>query len=125
MEERIILEGEEVESFLRTPSCAGLQLLNIQDYTGQAEALVGWRDPFYALKPGFAGLPQFSSVWGPISYLARFPRYTYVAGETYRAELQIRNLTDKTLPAGRAFPYELCGSKGEIRLPERMLLLLP
>ena len=113
-----LIYKEEVESFLRTPSCAGLQLLEVQDYTGQAEALVGWRDPFYALKTGFKGLSQFSTVWGPICFLARFPRFTYEVGETYRATLQIRNLTEKPLEAGTTFPYELGGKKGEIRLAE-------
>ena len=113
-----LIYKEEVESFLRTPSCAGLQLLEVQDYTGQAEALVGWRDPFYALKKGFKDLFPFSTVWGPVCYLARFPRFTYVAGETFRANLEIRNLTEKPLEAGAAFPYELCGEKGEVRLAE-------
>ena len=113
-----LIYKEEVESFLRTPSCAGLQLLEVQDYTGQAEALVGWRDPFYALKTGFKELPAFSTVWGPVCALARFPRFTYVVGETYRATLQLRNLTEKPLVSGTAFPYELGGRKGEVRLPE-------
>ncbi|MBR4170563.1 MAG: hypothetical protein IKR48_02810 [Kiritimatiellae bacterium] len=113
-----VIYKEEVESFLRTPSCAGLQLLEIQDYTGQAEALVGWRDPFYELKTGFKALPPFSKVWGKVCYLARFPRFTYVVGETYRAELEIRNLTESPLTAGTTFPYVLAGRKGKIKLAE-------
>ena len=113
-----LIYKEEVESFLRTPSCAGLQLLSVQDYTGQSEALIGWRDPFYALKPGFADLKPFSSVWGPVCHLARVPRFTYVAGETFEAELQIRNLTENVMPAGMPVEYELCGNKGEAALPE-------
>ena len=111
-----LIYKEEVESFLRTPSCAGLQLLNVQDYTGQAEALVGWRDPFYRLKCGFRDMPPFSNVWGPVCYLARFSRFTYIVGETYRATLQIRNLTERPLEAGTAFPYALGEKKGEVRL---------
>ncbi|MBQ2629280.1 MAG: hypothetical protein IJG13_06340, partial [Kiritimatiellae bacterium] len=113
-----LIYKEEVESFLRTPSCAGLQLLEVQDYTGQAEALVGWRDPFYGLKTGFKGMTPFSNVWAPVCFLARFPRFTYVVGETYRAKLQIRNLTEKPLEAGTAFPYELAGVKDEVKLAE-------
>ena len=113
-----LIYKEEVESFLRTPSCAGLQLLNIQDYTGQGEALVGWRDPFYELKSGFKGMAPFSNVWGPVSFLARFPRFTYVAGETFRAKLQIRNLTEKTLPKGMKYFYVIAGKRGEVTLPE-------
>ena len=112
-----LLYKEEVESFLRTPSCAGLQLLNVQDYTGQAEALVGWRDPFYRLKRGFGSLPSFSTVWGPISYLARFPKFTYVAGETFRAELHIRNLTAKALSAGMEFTWSFGGKVRRVALP--------
>lgn len=111
-----LIYKEEVESFLRTPSCAGLQLLNIQDYTGQAEALVGWRDPFYDLKPGFGDLPEFNTVWGPLSFLARLPKFSWTAGETFVARLQIRNLTDRTIPAGTAYPYSLGGASGTARL---------
>lgn len=112
-----ILYKDEVESFLRTPSCAGLQLLNVQDYTGQAEALVGWRDPFYGLKRGFRNLPPFSTVWGPIGYLARFEKYNWTVGERFSARFQIRNMTDSALRAGTAVPYELVGTKGELRIP--------
>ena len=113
-----LIYKEEVESFLRTPSCAGLQLLEVQDYTGQAEALVGWRDPFYGLKTGFKGMKPFSTVWGPVCHLARIPRFTYVAGETFRAVLELRNLTETPLAAGTPLAYELCGKKGEVRLRE-------
>ena len=112
-----LIYKEEVESFLRTPSCAGLQLLEVQDYTGQAEALVGWRGPFYELKPGFAELPKFATVWGPVSYLARFAKFTWTVGETFSAKLQIRNLTDRTIPAGTAYPYSLGATRGDVRLP--------
>ena len=39
-----IMYKYEIESFLRTPSCAGIQLLSMQDYQGQGEALIGWLD---------------------------------------------------------------------------------
>jgi len=112
-----LIYKEEVESFLRTPSCAGLQLLEVQDYTGQAEALVGWRGPFYDLKEGFRDLPKFATVWGPVSYLARFPKFTYVVGETFRAKLEIRNLTSATLPAGKALVWSFAGQEHVVTLP--------
>ena len=116
-----LIYKEEVESFLRTPSCAGLQLLNVQDYTGQAEALVGWRDPFYGLKRGFRDLPPFSTVWGPVAFLARFEKFTWTVGETFRARLQVRNMTDRTLAAGSAYMCELGGKRTEIRIPADIL----
>ena len=109
-----LIYKEEVESFLRTPSCAGLQLLEVQDYTGQAEALVGWRDPFYSLKSGFKDLPPFSTVWGSVTFLARFPRFTYEVGETFRATLQVRNLKQSPIPSGTRIPYSICGRNGEV-----------
>jgi len=63
-------------------------------------------------------MPPFANVWGPVSFLARFPRFTYVAGETFRAKLQIRNLTEKTLTKGMKYFYVLAGRRGEIALPE-------
>lgn len=112
-----LIYKEEVESFLRTPSCAGLQLLEVQDYTGQAEALVGWRDPFYALKTGFRGLKPFATVWGPVAYLARLPKFTWTVGETFSAELEIRNLTEAPLAAGSVYTCVCAGEKFVFRLP--------
>jgi len=111
-----LIYKEEVESFLRTPSCAGLQLLNVQDYTGQAEALVGWRGPFYDLKAGFRDLPPFATVWGPISYLARIPKFTWEVGETFRAVLFVRNLTQETLPEGTTFVWTFGGKEHAVNL---------
>lgn len=109
-----LLYKEEVESFLRTPSCAGVQLLSVQDYTGQGEALVGWRDPFYALKPDFAGKPAFGTVWGEACFLARFEKYEWVVGETYRARLLFRNLSDRATPAGTSWPWRCAGASGVV-----------
>ena len=109
-----LIYKEEVESFLRTPSCAGLQLLNVQDYTGQAEALVGWRDPFYDLKSGFRDLPPFATVWGP---LARFQKFAWTVGETFRATLEVRNLAGDTIRAGSEMRYSVAGRDGLLRVP--------
>ena len=100
---------EEVESFMRTPSCAGVQLLNVQDFTGQGEALVGWRDAFYDLKPAFECEKPFKDIWNDVNFLARFEKFIWVAGETFKARMQVRNMTENVLPKGTAFPCELDG----------------
>ena len=110
-----LIYKEEVESFLRTPSCAGLQLLSVQDYTGQGEALVGWRDPFYELKRAYIGKPAFNTIWGEKTYLARFKKYDWVVGETFTAKLFFRNLGAVPLPAGTPFPWVCAGRRGEVR----------
>jgi hypothetical protein len=108
---------EEVESFLRTPSCAGVQLLNVQDFTGQGEALVGWRDAFYDLKPAFECEKPFRDIWGEVNFLARFEKFAWVAGEKFRARLLVRNLTGKKLRAGTTFDCSLDGRCCEVVLP--------
>jgi len=78
---------DEVEGYLRTPSCAGLQLLDVRDYTGQGEALVGWLDAFFDAKAGVSELPPFSSVLRPVVFLARMEKFVLSAAETFAAEL--------------------------------------
>ena len=109
---------EEVESFLRTPSCAGVQLLNVQDFTGQGEALVGWRDAFYDLKPAFECEKPFRDIWGEVNFLARFEKFTWVVGETFKARMQVRNLTERVIPEGTAFPCTLDGRRTELILAD-------
>lgn len=98
-----LMYKDEVESFLRTPSCAGLQLLSTQDFTGQFEAMVGWRDSFYNIKPAVRKLPPFKDIFNNLPHLARFEKYTWRVGETYRATLLVRNLTEKPIPTGVEF----------------------
>ena len=107
---------EEVESFLRTPSCAGVQLLNVQDFTGQGEALVGWRDAFYELKPAFVNENPFCDIWGEMNFLARFEKFTWKKGEVFKAELQIRNLSEKTIPASTEYEYGFDGNVQKLKI---------
>lgn len=110
-----LIYKEEAESFLRTPNCAGVELLNIQDFTGQNEALVGWRDPFYDLKDVFRAMPPFRTVWGPVCKLARLPKRVWTVGETLTATLQVRNLKDVVLPKGTVFNCHLDGDCASAR----------
>ena len=98
-----LLYKDNVESLMRTPSCAGLQLLSAQDFTGQFEAMIGWRDSFYDLKPAVKGLPPFRDVLNPMPHLARFGKYCWSVGETYKATLLVRNLTERPILEGTAF----------------------
>lgn len=78
----------EIESFLRTPSCAGIQLLSMQDYQGQGEALIGWLDAFYDSKgittPEKVRLHQDTTVT-----LLRMPKYVWQNNEDFTAEMQL------------------------------------
>ena len=102
-----LMYKDEVESFMRTPSCAGLQLLSVQDFSGQFEAMIGWRDSFYDLKPSVKELPPFRDIFNELPHLARFRKYCWSVGETYKATLVLRNITEKPIPAGTEFKWSV------------------
>ena len=106
----------DVEGLMRTPSCTGLQLLSVQDFTGQFEAMIGWRDSFYDLKPSVKGMPPFRDVFNPMPHLARFEKYCWSVGETYKATLVVRNITEQPIPEGTEFGYSVAGVEGSLRL---------
>ena len=98
-----LMYKDEVESFMRTPSCAGLQLLSVQDFTGQGEALIGWHDSFYDLKPAVEGMrprPFFETIFTSYAGLARFEKYVWSVGETYKATILVRNGTEEPILEG-------------------------
>ncbi len=87
----LLMYKDEIESFMRTPSCAGLQLLGIQDYSGQGEALIGWFDSFYDRKPGADEMVPVPNYFAPQAHLARFEKYTWSADETFKVKLVVHN----------------------------------
>ncbi len=82
------LYREENELHLRTPGCAGFQMLDLQDYPGQGAALVGLLDAFMDSKQ-IVTPAEFRRACGPVVLLARFDRYVWKKGETYSADLQV------------------------------------
>jgi hypothetical protein len=85
-----MLYKDEIESFLRTPSCRGFQLLSMQDFQGQGEAYVGWLDMFWDRK-GTTDPDVFRGYCSPVAVMARLPKYTYTADEHLTCRLVIRN----------------------------------
>lgn len=83
-----IMYKYEIESFLRTPSCAGIQLLSVQDYQGQGEALIGWLDVFYDSK-GITTPEQFRCHHDSTVPLLRVPKYVWKNDEPFTADLQL------------------------------------
>lgn len=86
----------EIESFLRTPSCAGIQLLSMQDYQGQGEALIGWLDAHWESK-GITTPKKFKQHHSETVPLARFDKYIWENNETFRAKLQVSHHSNKDL----------------------------
>jgi hypothetical protein len=81
---------DEIEAFLRTPSCRGFQLLSMQDFQGQGEAYVGWLDCFWDDK-GTTDPKVFRGYCDKVVALAKLQTYIYSDGDTFETELLIRN----------------------------------
>jgi len=89
----------EHEAMLRTRAYAGYQLLMLNDFTGQSEALVGILDPLGEPK----GVVQAADVrfWNaPTVLLARFPKFVWTAAETFNARLEVAHYGEGPLAAG-------------------------
>jgi hypothetical protein len=78
----------EHEAMLRTPDYAGYQLLMLNDFTGQSEALVGILDPFWESK-GVVSRAEVLAWNAPTVPLARFERFTWTSAEVFRAAVEV------------------------------------
>ncbi|MDE6722143.1 MAG: beta-glucuronidase [Bacteroidaceae bacterium] len=86
----------EVERTLRTPNYAGFQLLSLNDYSGQGTALVGVTDVFFDNK-GYITDCEFREFCSPIVPLAKLPKFTYQNDETFEAEVELNQFSEKEL----------------------------
>ena len=83
-----IMYKYEIESFFRTPSCAGIQLLSMQDYQGQGEALIGWLDAHWDSK-NITTPEKFRQHHTTTVPLLRIPKFTYTNDEIFKAEAEL------------------------------------
>ncbi|WP_162845369.1 sugar-binding domain-containing protein [Labilibaculum antarcticum] len=92
----VLLYKDEIESFMRTPSCAGIQLLSMQDYQGQGEALIGWLDCFYDSK-GIVTPEEFRQFSNTIVPLVKLPSYTFWGGDSLKSEVLLHHFGEADL----------------------------
>ena len=78
----------ETESFLRTSSCAGVQLLSMQDYQGQGEALIGWLDAHWDSK-GITTPDEFRMHYNTTVPLLRMKKFVWTSDEIFQARVQL------------------------------------
>ena len=90
---------EDMEEAFRTPGFGGFQLLDLQDFPGQGTALVGVLNAFMESK-GFITPERWRMSCSPTVLLARFPRYTYVSGEKFVADVQIAHYGQEDVLTG-------------------------
>lgn len=86
----------EIERTLRTPNYAGFQLLSLNDYSGQGTALVGLTDVFFENK-GYMDAIEFREFCSPIVPLAKIKKFTYKNTETFEADIELSQFSDKEI----------------------------
>lgn len=91
-----IMYKYEIESFLRTPSCGGIQLLSMQDYQGQGEALIGWLDVFHQSK-GITTPEKFRRHHSEIVPLARIGKFVWSSDEIFNAKIQLAQYSNNSI----------------------------
>jgi hypothetical protein len=82
------LYKEDIETALRTPNWGGVQLLQLQDFPGQGEALIGLLDSFWETK-GIMEPAEMRGFFGETVALAKFPKFVWTNNETFTASLLI------------------------------------
>ncbi|MBQ9664924.1 MAG: beta galactosidase jelly roll domain-containing protein [Bacteroidaceae bacterium] len=86
----------EIERTLRTPNYAGFQLLSLNDYSGQGTALVGVTDVFFGDK-GYTFNGEFHNFCSPVVPLAKLPKFTYQNDETFEADVELSQFSEKEI----------------------------
>ena len=110
------LYKQEIEMNLRTPSMAGFQLLDIQDYPGQGSAYVGILDAFMDNK-GFVTPDEWRGWCSDVVPMLSSDKYCYTSGERLKAHIQLANYSGKSL-GGKNITWKFGDKSGKIRIPE-------
>ena len=93
-----IMYKYEIESFFRTASCAGIQLLSMQDYQGQGEALIGWLDSHWDSK-SITTPEKFRQHHNTTVPLLRMDKYVWTTDEVFQATAQVSHHGESPLNA--------------------------
>lgn len=101
----------EIEAALRTKGFAGFHLLDLQDYPGQGTALVGILDAFMDSK-NIISREEWSHFCNDVVPLLTFDKYCWTNEETFSANLEIANYSNKALQENVA--WKLIDKKGTI-----------
>lgn len=86
----LIQYREEIEAALRTPDFGGFQILDLQDYPGQATALVGILDPFMDSK-GIITPQKFREFCSEVVPLLEMEKYCYSDSDHFSAKVLVAN----------------------------------
>jgi hypothetical protein len=87
---------EDIETALRTRNFGGVQLLQLEDFPGQGEALIGLLDSFWESK-GLLQPEDMRAFFGQTVPLLRFSKFVWTTNETFTAKAQIAHYGKATL----------------------------
>ena len=93
---QVLCYKSEIEAALRTPNLAGIQLLSLNDYSGQGTALVGVLDAFWDGK-GYISAQEFKQFFGATVPLARIPKFVFRNSENFHAEFEVFHFGSNSL----------------------------
>jgi hypothetical protein len=79
---------EDIETALRTRNFGGVQLLQLQDFPGQGEALIGLLDSFWESK-GLLEPGQMRAFFNQTVPLLRFSKFVWTTNEVFSAKAQL------------------------------------
>ena len=105
----------DIELDLRTPSMAGFQLLDLQDYPGQGSAYVGILDAFMESK-GICTTDEWRQFCNDVVPLALLPGYTYTSGQQQQIEVKIANYSGQSLQ-GKTLHWIVGNLEGDLPIP--------
>jgi hypothetical protein len=92
---------EDMEAALRTPGLGGFFLLQLQDFPGQGEALVGLLDSFWDSK-GLLTPEQFRRFCNQTVPLLRMKKFVWTNDETFTAHAEVAHYGKEPIGAANA-----------------------
>ena len=111
-----LLYKQDIEMDLRTPSMAGFQLLDLQDYPGQGSAYVGMLDAFMDSK-GICTPEEWRQFCSPVVPLLVADEYCFTSSKGIHGRLQVANYSVASLQ-GQVLSWECAGQHGELNIPD-------
>ncbi len=104
---------EEIEATLRTPDYGGFFLLQLEDFPGQGEALVGLLDSFWDSK-GILTPEEFRRFCAETVPLLRMKKFAWTNDETFTAQAEIAHY-GKQAVANAAAEWSAVDDNGRVR----------
>ncbi len=114
---QMMLYKSEIERQFRSKYSAGYNLLQMNDYTGQGEALVGWLDAFYDEK-NYAKVNEIRNYNRELVLLAEFDKRVYNLDDLFSFTFKINSslLNKKT----EGITWQLVDEKGDVKKQGRL-----